>query len=243
MPEHTTMAASVEQSNEQVAFNRKGLLLGARRVLPIALSDFAFGLVFGVLAQQAHMSILEVLLMSSLVFAGSAQLIVLSLWIAPLPIVAIILTTLVVNLRNLLMGMAISPWFLRLKPLKAYTTLFFLVDENWALLMSEYKEGACNAAFLLGSGLVLYIAWVGSTVAGRVLGSAIQNPAQWGLDFVFTAVFLALLTGFWKGKSVLLPWIVAALVAVAAFHWLPGKWYILLGALAGSIVGVLQHAE
>ncbi len=69
--------------------------------------------------------------------------------------------------------------------------------------MSEYDKGKCNAAFLLGSGLVLYVAWVNSTVVGRVLGSAVQNPAQWGLDFVFTAVFLSLLTGFWKGEQFL----------------------------------------
>ena len=212
-------------------------------MLPIALGVATYGLVFGVLAQQAKLSILEVLLMSAFVFAGSAQLIVLSLWISPLPIGIIVLTTLIVNARNLLMGVAISPWFKRLSPLKAYTTLFFLTDENWALTMSEFSQGASNAALLLGSGLVLFATWVSSTVAGRILGSIIHNPAQWGLDFAFTAVFLALLVPLWKGKSDLLPWIVAAIVAIAAAHWLPGKWYILLGGLAGSLVGGLRHAE
>jgi predicted branched-subunit amino acid permease len=74
-------------------------------------------------------------------------------------------------------------------------------------------------------------------------GSLAQNPARWGLDFAFTAVFLALLVGVWKGKSDLLPWGVAAIVAVAAAHWLPGKWYILLGGLVGSALGGLWHAK
>jgi predicted branched-subunit amino acid permease len=56
-------------------------------------------------------------------------------------------------------------------------------------------------------------------------------------------MFLALLVGLWKGKADLLPWIVAALVAVAAAHWLPGKWYILLGGVAGSLAGVVRHAD
>ncbi len=230
-------------SVEHVTFDLQGVLAGARRILPLALGDAAYGLVFGVLAQQAKLSILEVFLMSGLVFAGSAQLIVLSLWSMPLPIGTILLTTLIVNLRNLLMGAAISPWFLRLSPFKAYTTIFFLADENWALTMGEFAKGKRNAAFLLGSGLVLFIVWVSSTVAGRVLGSVVHDPTRWGLDFIFTAVFLSLLVGLWKGRSDILPWIVAATVAVAAAHYLPGKWYILLGALAGSITGVVRHAE
>jgi predicted branched-subunit amino acid permease len=70
----------------------------------------------------------------------------------------------------------------------------------------------------------------------------VQNPAHWGLDFAFVAVFVALLAGMWKGKGDLLPWAAAAAVAVAAAHWLPGEWYIILGALAGSLTGALRHA-
>ena len=234
---------SAAPPEEPVTFDTKGALAGARRILPLALGDFAYGLVFGVLAQQAGLSVLEVLLMSALVYAGSAQLIVLSLWIMPLPIGAIILTTLIVNLRYLLMGAAISPWFLRLSPFKAYTTLYFMADENWALTMSEFDKGKRNAAFLLGSGLLMFVAWVSTTVLGRAIGSLVHDPSRWGLDFAFTAVFLALLVPLWKGKANILPWIVAAVVAVVAARWLPGKWYILLGGLAGGLVGMVQHAE
>ncbi len=242
MPEQLS-SPSQSLVEKPVTFDSKGGLAGARQMLPIALGVCAEGLAFGVLAQQARISILEVLLMSGFVFAGSAQLIVLSLWTMPLPIVAILLTTLIVNLRNVLLGVAISPWFLQLPRLKAYTTLFFLADENWAVTMGEFDKGKRNAAFLLGSGLVLYIAWLSSTVAGRILGDVIHNPAQFGLDFAFTAVFLFLLVGLWKGKSDLLPWLVAGSIAIVSAHLLPGKWYILLGGLAGSIAGGLRHAD
>src|SRR5947199_3027353 len=165
--------APSQPAEEQVSFDAKGVLAGAKRVLPLAFSDLAFGLVFGVLARQAGLSVLEVFLMSGLVFAGSAQLIVLSLWIVPLPIGTILLTTLIVNLRYLLMGAAVSQWFTRLSSLKAYATLFFLADENWALMVSEFEGGKRNAAFLLGSGLVLLTSWVSSTVLGRILGGAV----------------------------------------------------------------------
>jgi 4-azaleucine resistance transporter AzlC len=228
---------------ETVSFTWAGLWAGARRVLPIVGGGWPFGLVLGILARQSHLSPLEVLLMSSTVYAGSAQLIVLNLWNTPFAFGAIILTTLLVNLRNLLLGITVSRWFLQLPRLKAYGTLFFLADENWALMMNEFAQGRRDAAFLLGSGLVMFVEWVSSTVLGSFLGEGIPNPASWGLDFVFVAVFLALLANLWKGKGDILPWIVAAVVAVASARLLPGAWYILLGALAGSLVGAVRHAD
>lgn len=228
---------------ESVRFDVQGALDGAKRSIPIAVSVFAYGLVFGVLARQAGLSLLEALLMSGLVFAGASQFVALGLWAVSLPVGAIILTTLIVNLRHLLMGASISPWFSRLPFARAYGTLFFLSDESWALLMGEFARGKRNAAFLLGSGVALYVAWVSAAIVGRTLGGVIQDPAQWGLDFAITAVFIALLVGLWRGKQDILPWIVAAIVATAAAHWLPGKWYILLGALAGSLIGVVRHAD
>jgi predicted branched-subunit amino acid permease len=181
--------------------------------------------------------------MSALVYSGTVQLLVLSVWTLPLPVGAILFTTLIVSLRNLLMGTALSPWFLRLRRSTAAATLFFLADENWALTMAEFAQGRTDAAFLLGSGLLLYVAWLSSTLLGRALGSIVQDPARFGLDFAFTAVFLSLLVGLWKSKADLLPWIVAAIVAVITARLLPDKWYILCGALAGSLVGVVRDAR
>jgi 4-azaleucine resistance transporter AzlC len=181
-------------------------------------------------------------LMSGLVDAGSAQFVALGLWVVPLPILAIALTTLVVNLRHLVMGAALRPWFSRLSPFKMYSSAFFMSDESWALTIANLKSRGRDCAFLLGSGLLLALAWLSGTIIGHLAGAAVKNPAQWGLDFAFVAVFAALLVGMWKGKGDLLPWIVAAMVAVAAAHWLPGEWYILLGALAGSLTGALRYA-
>jgi 4-azaleucine resistance transporter AzlC len=227
-------------TSEKMTFTLKGVLLGAKRTIPLAISVFAIGIVFGVLARQAKLSVIDVLLMSGLVYAGASQFVALSLWTAiPFPVITIILTTFIVNMRLLLMGASLRPWFSKLSPWKVYPTVFFMVDESWAMTLSNFEKGERDAGFLLGSGLLLYIVWVSSSIIGRTVGAWIQNPAQWGLDFAFTAVFTALLIGMWKGKSNLLPWIVTAIVAVAAAHWLPGKWYILLGGIAGSIVGAI----
>src|SRR5258707_12978145 len=152
------LLATEPPAEEPVAFDVKGGVVGARRTVPIALSVCAYGLVFGVVAPQARISLLEVFLMSGFVYAGSAQLLVLSLWSLPLPIATIVLTTLIVNLRNLLLGAAVSPWLLRISPFKAYATLSFLPDASWALTMRDFAKGKGNAAFLLRSGLIPYVA-------------------------------------------------------------------------------------
>ena len=113
-----------------IQFDRPGLIYGARRSLPLALGVFVYGTVFGVLAQQAGLSLLEALLMSGFVFAGASQFVAVGLWATPLPVAAIIFTTLIINLRHLLMSAALSPWFLRLPPAAAYGSLFFLNDES-----------------------------------------------------------------------------------------------------------------
>lgn len=120
---------------------------------------------------------------------------------------------------------------------EAYGSAFFLSDESWALAMREYRAGGRDAAFLLGSGLVLFVAWLSATAFGQVAGAVVRNPAAWGLDSAFTAVFGALLVGLWRGRGDQAPWLVAAGVAVAADRLLPGQWYILVGGLAGSVTG------
>ena len=72
---------------------------GARACLPVAISVGAYGVVWGVLARGAGLSLLEAMLMSVLVFAGSAQFVALDLWTATpatLPIGPLILAVAIV---------------------------------------------------------------------------------------------------------------------------------------------------
>src|SRR4028118_899911 len=99
---------------EPVAADWSGVIAGIKRSLPLALSIFTYGISFGVLARQAGLSLVEAFLMSSLVFAGASQFIAVELRHSPLPIATLLLTTLVINLRHILMSASLSPWFLKL---------------------------------------------------------------------------------------------------------------------------------
>lgn len=234
----TSPAAALPTSNT--------FLLGMRMFVPVAISIAAYGVVWGVLAGQAGMTAWEVLLMSGLVFAGASQFVALESWTpGSLPIVGIVITTAIVNLRMLLMTATLRPLTTHLPRWKALASVYLVADENWAMTMGEVSKGTGRGtvAFLVGSGVCSWIAWTGSTLVGRLLGAVIDDPTRYGLDFAFTATFLALLLGMWKGKGDLVPWIVAAVVAIAAARLIPGNWYIVIGGLAGSLAGALAETR
>jgi 4-azaleucine resistance transporter AzlC len=226
-------------------FTLNGLIRGARRAVPIGLSGIAEGLVLGVLAGRAGLTVVEVLLMSSLVFAGSSQFVAISMWVNPIPVIAIVATTLLVNLRHVLMGLTLRPWYAKLPVPLALGTSFFMTDESWALTTIETERKPFDAAFMLGAGLVVFVTWVGSTVLGRITGAVIHDPTALGLDFAFVAVFLALLVSLARGKRPLaiLPWGVAGLIAIASHRLLPGNWYVLLGAISGGLLAVVLRGS
>jgi len=214
--------------------------LGARACLPVCISVAAYGVVWGVLARQAGLSLLEVVLMSGLVFAGSAQFVALDQWTpGALPVGALVLAALIVNLRYLLLTATLRPLFPPGTVGRGALAMALVTDENWAMTVGEMAKGRGTPAFLLGGGVLAYACWMGATVTGRLLGAAIDDPAAYGLDFAFTATFLALLLGMWRGKADLVPWLVAALAAVATARLIPGSWHIVVGGLCGSLAGAL----
>lgn len=217
-------------------------LTGARACIPVAISVAAYGVVWGVLARQAGLSILEVVLMSGLVFAGSAQFVALELWTAApatLPIGPIILATLIVNLRYLLLTATLRPLVRPGTEKRSALAMWLVSDENWAMTVGEMAKGRGSIAYLVGGGTTVWCFWMVATVVGRLLGSAIDDPTRFGLDFAFTATFLALLLGMWKGKADLIPWLAAAAIAIISARLIPGSWYILFGGIGGSLVGAL----
>jgi 4-azaleucine resistance transporter AzlC len=217
---------------------------GARACIPVCISVAAYGVVWGVLARGTGLSLVEVVLMSALVFAGSAQFVALDLWTSTpsaLPIGPLILAALIVNLRYLLLTATLRPLFRPDQQWKGALMMGIVSDETWAMTVGEMAKGRGTIAFLLGGGVFAYVAWLGTTVIGHSLGSAIDDPTRYGLDFAFTATFLALLLGMWKGKGDLIPWIVAALAAIVAAKLIPGSWYILVGGIVGSLAGALAE--
>lgn len=228
---------------EPVPVTWRGALRGLRDSLPYGPSAFVFGAVFGLAARDVGMSLAEATLMSAIAFAGSAQLLVLSIWTTPPAVLAMVFATFAINSRFLLMSATMRPWFVRLPKRTAYGLLFFLVDASWLLALRARERGDEDAAHLLGSGLFFYVGWVASTALGYWGGSALGDPKVYGLDFILIAFFAAILASTWKGKQDLWVWLTAAAASLLGAWLLPGAWYIFLGGICGSLVGAWRHGR
>ncbi len=219
----------------------KEWIRGMRANIPLAVSAMAYGGVFGVLSGNQGVSWAEMLALDLMMFAGSAQLVMIEMWSAPLPVVAMGLAVLIVNMRYLLIGASLQPVFDGRPLWQKALGMHLVADENWAVTIAEHRNGGTCPAFLVGGGMLLLVAWTTSTIAGNLLGGQIMEPARWGLDFAFVAVFVALSMSLWQGRDDLLPWVIAAGLAVAGEHLLPGKLYIALGGIGGAMTAVIQE--
>jgi 4-azaleucine resistance transporter AzlC len=224
-------------------FTWRGFRAGAIGGLILTPGVLVYGVAVGVIASAAGLNLLEAVLMSGWVFSGSAQMATLQAWADPLPLLALCLTTLAMNARYLLLGAALRPWFAGLPGHQSYASLFVLGDGNWALALRERAEGRDDAAFLAGSGLLMWFVWLASTAAGSAFGQLLGDPKRFGVDFMLAAFFATMAVVFFRQARGVWPLIVGIAVAVIVERLIAGPWYILAGALAGSVAGALRHDD
>ncbi len=223
----------------RVVFTRDGVWRGFVVSIPLWVGMLPFGIVIGLLSAAKGLSFAETMLMTTIVFAGAAQLVALELWTDPAPILAATIATLVVNIRMAPMGAALAPWLDRLRGWKLWGTLATMVDHSFALAIAEQRAGGKDAGYLLGIGLGIWMSWVACVAVGHLGGGMLQVPPGHPLFFASIAAFLSILVPLWRGARLdLLPWLVAGLVAVAAHRAaLPVPLPLLAGTFAGATLG------
>lgn len=223
-----------------VCFTHKGVLRGAKRLLPVCVFVFPFGVAFGAAAIEAGMSVDQALIQSLVVFAGASQFAVLDMWQSPLPYISIALVVLAVNARHLILGAAISPYVNPLRPRHWFGALMMLSDVNFADSYQSMKAGERDAGHILGGGLLLWAVWGLATAFGVFAGAALGNLDRFGVDVVMAAFFASLTIGMVSSWRKAIPVAVACVVALVTLPFVPTGWNIIAAALAGGLVGALD---
>lgn len=221
--------------------SRKLFWEGVRAELPLLIGVFPFGMIYGALALNAGLSKAASQMMSSIVFAGSAQFVTAQLVHDAAPGFVIILTIAVVNLRHMLYSASLAPYLQNL-PLRWKVLLsYLLTDEAYAPTILRYeKDGITPFShwFLFGAGLSLWTIWQISTALGIFLGTAI--PESWSLDFALPLTFIAMVVPTLKKQPTIAAALSAGITAILAYN-LPFKLGIILAALVGIVVGTLME--
>ncbi len=200
------------------------------RALTIGVSVVPFGLSFGAVSVETHLSLLQVSFMSLVLFSGASQFALVSVLGGGGSYISAVGTALLLGARNGLYGARInallrpSGWR---KLLMAQTT----IDESTAMAVTEGPSGHPARAFW-ATALCVYVLWNLSTIIGALVGNAFGSPAATGLDVAGPAAFVALLVPRLTTTRTRLGALGAGVIALATVPVVPVGLPILVGGLA-----------
>ena len=220
--------------------------LGMLQMMDAAPGIAAWGLMTGVAMVKSGLSTFEALLMSLLVFAGSAQLAAVPLITAGAPMWVILATAVCVNLRFVVFSAHLRPYLMHLPLGQRLVSGYFMGDLTYVLFIKRFAEPGADAAqrhtqqaYLAGNSLVNWLSWVVFSVLGVVMANFI--PTTWGLGFAGILALLGILCSLASNRLRVLSAGVAGAAAVAAFA-LPLKLNILV-AIAAAVAMCLIIEE
>ncbi|MFC6281559.1 MULTISPECIES: AzlC family ABC transporter permease [Polaromonas] len=211
---------------------------GIRDMLPVTPGFAAWGLMTGVAMVNSGMSVLEAVLMTVVVYAGSAQLAAIPLIMAGAPMWVILAAAFCVNLRFVVFSAHLRAYMMHLPRWERLLTGFLTTDLSYVLFVQRFPEPSedpaqrlAQQAYLAGNCGLGWANWVLSGLAGVALANFI--PSSWGLGFAGVLALLGISCSLITSRLRVLAAVAAGAVAVAAFA-MPLKLNILL-AIAAAV--------
>jgi predicted branched-subunit amino acid permease len=232
--------------SDQPAWSLGGLRLGAALMAPALPGMMAFAVAVGATQARKGFSLAEAFLMNLLVYGGASQMVAMEAWperitLAGVAALALIVGT--VNARMLLFGASLRPWLGPLPGWQIYPLLQLTTDPGWIISMRYRAEGGNDAGVFLGGALLVWVGWLSATMVGYLAGALVADPRAIALDLVLPIFFSAMLIPLWRGRRRAIAWGIAGAVALATEHLVSGWWFVITGALAGSIAEGFEEAD
>ncbi|SCU25270.1 branched-chain amino acid permease [Staphylococcus xylosus] len=221
---------------------------GVKECIPTLLGYAGVGLSFGIVAVASGFSMLEIILLCLLVYAGAAQFIICALVISGTPISAIILTTFIVNSRMFLLSMTLAPSYKNYSLLNRIGLSTLVTDETFGVAITPHLKGEkINDRWLHGLNITAYVFWTFACIIGAVFGKYIHQPEALGLDFAITAMFIFLAVSQFESLSrskintyfVLIICVIIMMLSLSLF--MPSYLAIILASTIAALIGVVME--
>ncbi len=224
--------------------NTTGLAAGLRDVArgvgvisPVLMVYVAIGMAYGVLAVDNGIAPWLAVLMSALVYAGTAQLVGVQMIALNLPPISIIVTAAVINARFFVMASALVPYLRRLKWWERMLYATQLTDATFALHIARLPKTDAGKTEIFTTNVVGHLVWVGSTIAGVVVGQTAGNLDAFAIDFAMPAMFIGLLVPLIRDRGQVLVALGSAVATAGFFAAGAAFWTILITTLVGLLIG------
>jgi 4-azaleucine resistance transporter AzlC len=213
---------------------------GVRAALPVVLGYLGIGFAAGVVERAAGMSYAEILLLSAVLYAGSAQFVVTSMLSMGAPPAAIVPTVFFLNLRHLLLSAALAP---ALKGVAAWKNALLGLQVTDETFVVASTRASLTPGWLAGLNVAAWASWATANLAGAALAGL--APDTRALGFALPAMFAGLLVlqvAHQPRRGVALTvGICSALIGVAIQLVQPGPWAVVGATLLGATLGLLLH--
>ena len=212
---------------------------GAREMLGTAIGIAAWGLITGVAMGKSGLPQWMMVLMSLLVFAGSAQLATLPLLASGAPVWVVWATALCVNLRFMIFSAIWRVYFVSYPLGTRLRLAYFTADLNYVLFMKRFPEqrpAPEQLPYFWGGALFNWMAWQVPSLSGILLADAV--PVHWGFGFAGVLALLGVGLSLLSDRASGVAGAVAACAAVAAYA-LPFKLNIVVAIAAAVAMGLL----
>ncbi len=221
---------------------------GIKDCIPTLLGYAGVGFSFGIVGVASGFGVLEIALLSILVYAGAAQFIIVALMAVHTPIWIIVLTALVVNSRMFLLSMTLAPSF-KNEPLWHRIGMgTLLTDETFGIAIVPHSKGELiGRQWMHGINLTAYLFWILICILGALLGDILHNPEALGLDYAIIAMFIFLMLSQFEGVTKTKLRIYLYLVCIVTVMMLllsvvmPSYIAILLSSMLAACVGVVME--
>ncbi len=204
-----------------------------------ALGIAAWGLITGVAMGNSGLGVPLSVMMSLLVFAGSAQLAVLPLLTSGAPIWVVWATALCVNLRFVIFSAQWRPYLMGYTRLQRLRMGYFTADLNYVMFMRRFPEpkpAPEQAPYFWGGVATNWLAWQVPSLLGIFLADSI--PVHWGIGFAGTLALLGIAASLLADRATAVAGAVAGCAAVAAYA-LPLKLNIVVAIAAAVAMALL----
>jgi predicted branched-subunit amino acid permease len=213
---------------------------GSRDMVGVSMGIAAWGLVTGVAMAKSGLPLQLSVLMSLLVFAGSAQLAALPLLVSGAPVWMVWAIALCVNLRFVIFSAQWRPYFAHFPRWQRMVLGYFTADLNYVIFMARFPErrpSPRQMPYFWGGVATNWPSWQVPTFIGLLLADAI--PTEWGFGFAGILALLGLMYSLLTDRASWVAAGVASAAAVAAVA-LPLKLNIVVAIAAAVAAGLLM---
>lgn len=208
-----------------------------KQAFPIMASYILIGIVCGMVSYEVGFSVLQIALMSILVYSGAGQFMIAGMYGSGASILSIIITVLFLNIRFILLSLSSSKYIQNKSGLFLFLYAVTITDETFGVNYLLFEEGNWQPEEALSFNIVNHITWIIGTVLGGMLVSVISLDTT-VVSYGLTALFIFMAASQFVSRIYVITAAIAMVLTTILIGFTGSNISIVVGAVIASYIGL-----